>query len=103
CNGTGVELLLYVVYVHHHCPSGGSRYVSDPVLDIHLPGLRHCLHSTRGREMTSRKFESELLTEVLDEIIAERKRQTAKYGKQKHCNEVWLAIAQEELGETASE
>lgn len=38
---------------------------------------------------------------ILDEIRMERESQNAKWGKQDHLNEHWLAILTEEVGEVA--
>lgn len=41
--------------------------------------------------------------EVLDMVMAERRRQDEKWGKQHHDPTVWMAILMEEVGEAAAE
>lgn len=43
------------------------------------------------------------LEQVLQDVVAERRRQDAKWGEQNHNGRMWLCILAEEVGEVAHE
>jgi hypothetical protein len=58
-------------------------------------------HNTSGENVTSNNMKpaSQRLSEVLDEVQAERSKQDDKWGPQNHAPPEWLMILGEEVGE----